>query len=44
VTGRLQMWLQGCGPHYPERPWIMWRLGNFLSDLRYYTWKLRGSP
>ena len=38
----MQTWLQGCYPHAPHRPWLMWKLGNFIADCRYWTWRLTG--
>lgn len=39
MLGRLQSWLQG----YPnkDRPWFAIRLGNWISDIRYYWWRYR---
>ncbi len=40
--GRLQFWLQGHGSPTPYRPWFAWRLGNLISDVRFWTWRARG--
>lgn len=38
--GRLQFWLQG----HPNkrRPWAAIWIGNRISDVRFYWWRLRG--
>lgn len=38
--GRLQFWLQGHPAK--RRPWRVQQLGNLISDLRYWTWRVTG--
>lgn len=42
MMGRLQFWLQGHGYPPPYRPWVAVWLGNRISDVRYWVWRLRG--
>lgn len=46
MFGRLQFWLQGHPtkrrPYAVERPWIAWRLGNLISDVRFALWRASG--
>ncbi len=41
MMGRLQFWLQGFYGH--PRPRALIALGNFISDCRYWTWRMTGS-
>lgn len=36
IAGALQWWLQG----HPDkwRPWFMARIGNWISDMRFWAW------
>jgi hypothetical protein len=40
MFGRLQFWLQGH--ENKDRPWVFIWLGNRISDLRYFTWRIMG--
>jgi len=42
LLGRAQFWLQG----FPNRrrPWLLVRVGNAISDLRYWAWRRSGRP
>jgi hypothetical protein len=40
MLARLQFWLQGRPNKY--RPWWVARIGNAISDLRYWAWRARG--
>jgi hypothetical protein len=43
--GRLQEWLHGGYRQQNQPPFPgSWRLGNWLSSLRYWAWRLRGGP
>lgn len=47
TLGNLQGYLQGMPTASTNwqprhRPWIVWKLGNLLSDLRYWSWRLTG--
>jgi len=35
LGGRAQGWLI-------RKPWPLWRIGNLISDLRYWSWKRNG--
>jgi len=39
-VGRLQFWLQGWPDKH--RPWAMVKVGNAISGLRYWTWRVLG--
>lgn len=41
MMASLQFWLQGW-PNKP-RPWISVLLGNLISDVRYWTWRISGN-